>query len=256
MVAAVAVGADGRAERGDGAARRRRVRPVRLLRVGHRHADVRPTGRRRAALQQLPHDRAVLADARLPADRSQPPRQRDGADRRVRLRLPRLRRDDAEGQRVPVRGPRPQRLRHVRRRQVAPGAGSGDGDGSVPRALAARPRLRPVLRVPRRRDRPVPPRPGARQPPGRPAAHAGGGLPPHRGPRRPGDRLHRRPQGGVRRSTVLPLPGSRRVPCAAPGAEPVPGALPRSLRPGVGPVARGGVRPPAGDRPAARRAPG
>ena len=137
VVAAVAVGAGRRAERGDGAARRRRVRAVRLLRVGHRHADVRPPGRRRAALQQLPHHRAVLADAGLPADRPQPPRQRDGADRRVRLRLPRLRRDDAEGQRVPVRGPRPQRLRHVRRRQVAPGAGAGDGDGSV-RASAGR----------------------------------------------------------------------------------------------------------------------
>ena len=253
VVAAVAVGAGRRAERGDGAARRRRLRPVRLLRLGHRHADVRPPGRRRAALQQLPHDRAVLADARLPADRSQPPRQRDGADRRVRLRLPRLRRHDAQGQRVPVRGPRAQRLRHVRRRQVAPGAGAGDGDGGVQGALAARPRLRALLRVPRRRDRPVPPGPRARQPPDRPAAHAGGRLPPHRGPRRPGDRLHQGPPRDVRRATVLPVLRAGRVPCAAPGAQPVPGALPRSLRPGLGPVARGGVRPPAGVRPAPRR---
>ena len=52
---------------------------------------------RRAALQQLPHDRAVLADPRLPADRTQPPRQRHGAHRRVLLRLPRLRRDDPAG---------------------------------------------------------------------------------------------------------------------------------------------------------------
>ena len=36
----------------------------------------------------------------------------------------------------------------------------------------ARPRLRPVLRIPRRRDRPVPPRAGGRQPPHRPARRA------------------------------------------------------------------------------------
>ena len=95
-----------RAERRHRPARRRRLRAVRLLRVRHRDADVRPPRRRRPALQQLPHHGAVLADAGLPADRAQPPPQRDGPHRRVRLRLPRLRRDDAEGQRVPVGGAR------------------------------------------------------------------------------------------------------------------------------------------------------
>ena len=66
--------------------------------------------------------------------------QRHGAHRRVRRRLPRLRRDDPEGERLPLRDPRAQRLRHVRRRQVAPHAGAGDGDGRAPRALAARAR--------------------------------------------------------------------------------------------------------------------
>ena len=152
----------------------------------HRDADVRPPRRGRAALPQLPHHGAVLADARLPAHRAQPPPQRDGAHRRVRVGLPRLRRDDAEGERLPVRDPRAQRLRDVRRRQVAPRARGHDGRRRAPRPLATRSRVRAVLRLPRRRDRPVPPRPRARQPPDRPAAHARGGLPPHRGPGRHG----------------------------------------------------------------------
>ena len=62
-----------RAERRRRAARRRRLRAVRLLRLRHRHADVRPLGGERAPLLQLPHHRAVLADAGVPADRPQPP---------------------------------------------------------------------------------------------------------------------------------------------------------------------------------------
>ncbi len=127
MVAAAAVGTGGRAQRRRRAARRRRLRAVRLLRVRHRHAHVRSARRRRPALQQLPHDGAVLADARLPADRAQPPSQRHGPHRRVRSGLPRLRRDHPEGERVPLRDPRAQRLRHVRGRQVAPRAGGRDG---------------------------------------------------------------------------------------------------------------------------------
>ena len=49
-----------------------------------------------------------------------------------------------------------------------------------PAELAERPRLRALLRVPGRRDQPVVPGPGLRQPPGRPAQVARGGLPPDR----------------------------------------------------------------------------
>ena len=42
------------------------------------------------APRQLPHHGAVLADAQLPADRSQPPLERDGSRRRPRDGLPRL----------------------------------------------------------------------------------------------------------------------------------------------------------------------
>ena len=60
-------------------ARRRRVRAARLLRLGHRHTEHRPARRRWGAVRELPHDRAVLADPRVPADRAQPPLERDGA---------------------------------------------------------------------------------------------------------------------------------------------------------------------------------
>ena len=86
---------------------------------------------------QLPHDRAVLADPGLPAHRAQPPHQRHGPHRRVRRRLPRLQRDDPARERLPVRDPRAQRLRHVRGRQVAPHAGRRHDDGRA-RATAGR----------------------------------------------------------------------------------------------------------------------
>ena len=46
-------------------------------------------------------------------------------------------------------------------------------------ALAAGARLRALLRLPRRRHQPVVSRPRLRQPPGRTAGDAGGGVPPH-----------------------------------------------------------------------------
>ena len=61
-------------------------------------------------------------------------------------------------------------------------------------------------------------RPRLRQPPGRPAALAGGGLPPHRGHHRQGARVHQGRQGGRAGQAVLPLLRARRVPRAAPRA--------------------------------------
>ena len=56
------------------------------------------------------------------------------------------------------------------------------------RPLAARPRLRPLLRLPAGRDRPVHPGAHLRQPSGRSAEDAGAGLSSVRGPDRPRDR--------------------------------------------------------------------
>ena len=49
------------------------------------------------------------------------------------------------------------------------------------------------------------PGPGLRQPPGRPADDARGGLPPHRGPHRQGARVHQGRQGDRAGQAVLPL---------------------------------------------------
>ena len=77
--------------------------------------------------------------------------------------------------------------------------------GRPVRSLAARPRLRALLRLPGRRHHQYYPGPRLRQPSGRAAEDARGGLPPHRGPGRPGDRVHRRRQAGRARQAVLPV---------------------------------------------------
>ena len=89
---------------------------------------------------------------------------------------------------LPVRDAAGARLQHLHGRQVAPDAEQPGDRRRALRPLAARPRLRAVLRLPRRRHQPVVPRPRLRQPPGRAAPHARGGLPPHRGPGRQVDR--------------------------------------------------------------------
>ena len=234
----IPVRARGRTEHRHGAPRRRRVRAVRLLRVRHRDTDVRSSRRRRPALQQLPHDGVVLPHSRLPAHRAQPSRQRHGSHRRVLVRLPRLRRDDAEGERVPVRDPRQPRLRQLRRRQVASRTRQRDGHRRMSCTLAARAWLRSVLRVHGRRDRPVSPRSRARQPPDRSAPHAGGGVPPHRGSGRPGHQLHQGPASSRARASLLPLLHTGRVPRSASGAEAVPRSVQGEVRPGLGSLAR------------------
>ena len=88
--------------------------------------------------------------------------------------------------------------------------------GRAVRPLAAGPRVRAVLRLPRRRHQPVVPRAGLRQPLGRAAGAARGRLPPERRPGRPGDRVHPgRPRQRAGQA-VLPALLHRRRPRAAP----------------------------------------
>ena len=67
--------------------------------------------------------------------------------------------------------------------------------------LAARARLRALLRLPRRRHQPVDARPRPRQRLRRAAGPARGRLPPHRGPRRPGHPADPRPAARPRRTS-------------------------------------------------------
>ena len=231
---------------------RRRVRAVRLLRLRHRDPLLRRPCLGRAPLLELPHDRALLTDARVPPHRTEPPLERHGPRRRVRRGVPGLQRHHPEGERLPLGDPPAQRLRHLRGRQVASDPGHGDDDGEPAGQVAPRPGLRALLRLHGRRDRPVPPRARVRQPPRRAAPHAGGGLPPHGGPGRQGDPLHAGPARVGARPALLPVVHPGRVPCPPPRADRLHRAVPRPLRPGVGRLARRGLPAPAGVRPPAR----
>ena len=148
--------------------------------------DAAAPRRPRRALVELPHHRAVLADPLEPADRPQRDLEQHGRHHRGRRRLPRLLGADPVRERHDRRGPQRAGLEHVLRREVAPHARRGVRHVGVEGPLAARPRLRALLRVPGRRDQPVVSRPDLRQPPGRPAVLAGRGLPPLQGPHRQG----------------------------------------------------------------------
>ena len=114
---------------------------------------------------QLPHHGAVLAHPGLPADRPQPPPQRDGPGGR-----PGHRASPATG------GSRRGRTATCPRSCAAAGYATyavgkwhltpeDETNMAASRAhLAARPRLRPLVRLPRRRDPPVRPGPLPRQP--------------------------------------------------------------------------------------------
>ena len=149
-----------------------------------------------------------------------------------------------------------QRLRDVHGGEVAPQPRGRDQHGQLAGDLATRPRLRPLVRLPRRRDAPV--RPGAlpRQPRRAPAALRRGRVPPQRRPGRPGHRVLGGPPRRGRRVALLPLLRHRGLPLAAPRARRVDRALQGPLRPGVGPLARRDVRPPVGPghRPRGHRA--
>ena len=205
------------------------------------------------ALHQLPHHRAVLADAGLPPHRAQPPLRRHGRARRLGPRLPRHPRPRGEERRHAGRDAARAGLQHLRARQVAPHADGRDLGGGPVRPVADAARLRPLLRLPRRRDQPDPPRAGVRQPSDRDAESPR--LSPHRGPGRPRHRLSARPDRARARSSVLPLPRVRRLPRAAPGAARVHRALGAGVREGLGRDARRASRAPDrdGDRAARQR---
>ena len=149
--------------------RRHGVRSPGLLRWPRAHAAHRPARRGRPALLEHAHDGPLLADALVHPHRPQPSLERHGGDHRDLDRLPGLRRHHPLRERVPLRDPPREGLRDDGRRQVAPDACRADQRGRALRPLAARPRLRSLLRLSRRRHAPVLPGAGPRQPPGRAA---------------------------------------------------------------------------------------
>ena len=114
-------------------------------------------------------------------------------------------------------------------RQVPRGAGVADRPVGPVRPLADRRRVRVLLRVHRRREQPVLPGSVRGHDPRRAAEDARGGLPPHRGPGRPGDRLGAPAEGpGARtgRSSCISRRGrpTRRTMCPTEWARQVRGA--------------------------------
>jgi Sulfatase len=84
----------------------------------------------------------------------------------IATRLPRLQREHPVRERVPLRDAAAARLQHVPGRQVPPDAVVVRVRGGPVRQVAAGPRVRAVLRLPRRRHQSVVPGPGLRQSPG------------------------------------------------------------------------------------------
>ena len=230
-------------------ARRRRLLGHELLRRADRDAEHRPHRRRGRALHAVAHDRPVLADPVLPADRPQPHPQQHGLHHRGGRRVSERERHDPARERDAPRDPRRARLEHLHGRQVAPLPDRGDEPRVHPPQLAERPRLRALVRVPGRRDEPVVPGPRVRQPPGGPAEDARRGLPLLGRHHRQGARVHQGRQVHRARQAVLPVLRARRGPRAAPRPEGVDRPVQGPLRHGLRGDARGDARPPEGDGP-------
>ena len=180
------------------------VRPVRrhgarglvAVRRPDQHADPAEGGRPGPDVLAVAHHRAVLADALDPADRTQPPPERHGA------RSPRARTD------FPARtaASRPNAPPWRRFSRTTAGARSGwartttcpsrtSPRGATRKQWPLQNGLRPLLRLPRRRDQPVVSGSGRRQQVHRSAVRPGRGLSPLEGPRRPGAPHDSRPLG-------------------------------------------------------------
>ncbi len=250
-------GPAGRAQRRDGPARRRRLRPVRLLRLRHRHADVRPARRRRPALlatSTRPRCARRPGPACSPAATTTPtawpassswPSGFPGYDATI---------PHENGFLSEILARR--RVRHLRGRQVAPDAGArtwpwarratGGRSAGASSASTGSSAARPTSTTPTSSTTTT--RSTRRRTPEE-GYHLTEDL---------ADQaiaLHQGPAGvvaanGRSSSGSRPAPATRRTRRRPTFIEP----LPRPLRPGLGRVARRGLRPPGRVRAAARRA--
>ena len=117
--------------------------------------------------------------------------------------------------------------------QVAPDAGGGVQPRGVQGPVAARARVRTLLRMARRRDEQLVSRPRPRQPPDRPAGPTRGRLSRRRRPLGQGDRVHPRREGHRARQAVLHVLRAAGRPRAAPGAAGVGRQVQGHVRPGL-----------------------
>ena len=149
---------------------------------GYRHPGHRSVGGARCSVPQFSRHGPLLSDVRVSVDRAQPSCRRHGVGRQHGQRLSRLSRIRLPRGHDHRRATGRRRLRHLLRREMASGSSSGDGPAWPVRPLAAGTRVRSLLRVPARYDRPVDAEPVGGQPFGR--SNQGCGLSPFRGPGR------------------------------------------------------------------------
>ena len=218
LVAAGAKAAARCAEHPGRAVRRRRLFRFRLLWLADQDADHRQACRRGPALFGLPHHRDVLDHARGAVDRTQPSFGRRRLPRQFRFRLSRLSRQDRARGGHAGGNAAAARLSQLHGRQMARHAADRKRRHRAVRRLAAWPRLRPLLRLSRCRDRPVRAGTGVRQHPYRSARDLCRRLSSDVRPGRPVDPLHRRSHRRPARYAVADLGRARRLPCAASGA--------------------------------------
>ena len=129
--------ARGRAERAARPDRRRRLRQPEHVRRADRHPQLHPHGGGGPALQPLPRDRGLLADAGGDAHRPEPAPGRLRPRQRVLRPVPRLQRDHPARLRDPAADPAGERLHDGLLRQVAPDPGRPAGLGEA-RSTAGR----------------------------------------------------------------------------------------------------------------------
>ena len=172
--------------------RRYGLRTARLLRLADQYAEHRQARQERSSVQQHAYDGALFAIALMHADRTQSSLERDVLHHRGIDRLSGRQWRDTLRERLSVRDAAATGLRHLLHRQMAPDAIRADQRRRPLRPLAARARLRALLRLSRRRHASILSRPCLRQSSGRAAEDPGRGLSPHRRSCRQGDRASSR----------------------------------------------------------------
>ena len=241
--------AEGRAQRHRLPDRRHRVRPPQHVRRRHSHADARPAREPGAQVQPLPHHGPLLADARGPPHRPQPPYEQRGRDHGGGHGLPGQLGRPAAQRHAARRDPPPERLQHVRLREVPRDGAVGSERLRAVRPLAHPLRVRQVLRLHRRRDQPVGAARLRRHRQGRGAARPE--LPLHDRHDQPGDQLDPCPAVAHAGQALLHVLRHRRHARPAPRAEGVDREVQGPVRRRLGQVPRGDLRAPeeAGHHP-------
>ena len=199
----------GRAEYPRRVVRRCRLLRFRLLRLADQDANDRSSGCAGAALHRLPHHRHVLDHAGGPADGAQSPLRRVGCLANFDSGFPGYRGKIAKeaGTLAEMLKPHAYRNYMVGKWHVTP-LDRSRRDGSV-RRLAARARLRSLLRIHGCRDRPVCSRTRARQFEHRCARNIRERLPSDRRPRRSVDPFPGRSRGRAARRALAPVARAR-----------------------------------------------